>query len=202
MSPAPLQMILASASPRRKTLLGRLGLAFDVLPADVPEELEPLEEADHAVLRLARAKAAAVSRRQPDSLVVGADTMVLLDGRIMGKPADAAEAAEMLGSLSGRTHLVLTAVALECPRRGHSTAISETTAVTFHELDREDIDFYLAGSLPLDKAGAYGIQDFSGVFVSRIEGCYHNVMGFPLAHFHRHLKATGLWPDIHKINNL
>ena len=202
MNPAPLQMILASASPRRKELLDRLGLAFEVLPADIREEIAPGEEAGDAVLRLAREKAAAVSRRHPEGLIVGADTVVLLDGRIMGKPANAAEAAEMLGSLSGRTHLVQTAVALECPQRGHSSAFSETTAVTFHELDREDIEIYLARELPLDKAGAYGIQDFSGVFVSRIEGCYHNVMGFPLAHFHRHLKTTGLWPDIHKINNL
>ena len=202
MTPSKLQLILASASPRRKQLLGRLGLAFDVLPADVREEIAPGEKAADAVQRLAWEKAAAVSRLRPDGLVVGADTVVLLDGRIMGKPADAAEAAEMLGALSGRTHLVQTAVALECRQTGHLSQLNETTAVTFHELDREDIEIYLARELPLDKAGAYGIQDFSGVFVSRIEGCYHNVMGFPLAHFHRHLKATGLWADIRKINNL
>ena len=133
---------------------------------------------------------------------MGADTLVVLDDQVLGKPADLAAARRMLEILSGRTHLVLTALSLVCQARQYRSQLLETTAVTFHNLDAEDIVYYLEVEPPLDKAGAYGIQDWSGVFVSRIAGCYHNVMGFPLAQFYRHLKAAGLLAQLQSRNNL
>lgn len=108
----------------------------------------------------------------------------------------------MLQALSGKTHQVHTAVALVNHSARHRSSLLETTAVTFYPLEPEDIEYYVTTDPPLDKAGAYGIQDWSGVFVQSIQGCYHNVMGFPLASFQRHLRATGLWEHIHRINNL
>ncbi len=197
-----MEVILASASPRRKALLARLGIVFRVAPANITERPGVGESATALVARLAGEKAAASAAEHPGSLVIGADTVVVLDERIMGKPVDRESAAEMLRALSGRRHLVQTAVALEHREQGHASQLAETTAVVFHDLTTADIDRYLDQMLPLDKAGAYGIQDFSGVFVRGVEGCYHNVMGFPLAHFYRHLQSSGLWSDIPKINNL
>ncbi|MCH8836291.1 MAG: septum formation protein Maf [Candidatus Marinimicrobia bacterium] len=195
-------MILASGSPRRRELLSRLGMPFEVVQSGIPEELRPDEDPEAACRRLAAHKADAISRLHPQDLVVGADTLVVLDDQVLGKPADLAEARRMLELLSDRTHLVLTAVSLVCQARRHRSGILATTAVTFHRLDAEDITYYLKVAPPLDKAGAYGIQDWSGVFVSSISGCYHNVMGFPLAQFYRHLKAGGLLGELQSRNNL
>ncbi len=197
-----MNLVLASGSPRRRDLLSRLGIPFEVVQPRIPEELRPDEDSEAACRRLAADKAEAISRLQPQDLVVGADTLVVLDDQVLGKPADLAAARRMLEILSGRTHLVLTALSLVCQARQHRSQLLETTAVTFHNLDAEDIAYYLEVEPPLDKAGAYGIQDWSGVFVSRIAGCYHNVMGFPLAQFYRHLKAAGLLAQLRSRNNL
>lgn len=197
-----MNLILASGSPRRRELLSRLGMPFEVVQSGIPEELRPDEDPEAACRRLAAHKADAISRLHPQDLVVGADTLVVLDDQVLGKPADLAEARRMLELLSGRTHLVLTAVSLVCQARRHRSGMLATTAVTFHRLDAEDITYYLKVEPPLDKAGAYGIQDWSGVFVSSISGCYHNVMGFPLAQFYRHLKAGGLLGELQSRNNL
>jgi septum formation protein len=179
-------LVLASASPRRAELLGAAGLPFDVVPADDVEEpsgdctLTP--GADPAVYArdLAVRKARAVSEQQPDRLVLGADTIVILDDSILEKPRDRVEAAAMLSRLSGRRHTVITAIAL-C-RAGHPVWVGhERTEVTFLAISPAAIDRYVATGEPMDKAGAYGIQGFGAMMVSRVDGCYFNVMGLPLA---------------------
>ena len=191
-----MRLILASASPRRRELLARLGIPFETVQLEYEEQHHPEEDPEATCRRLAHGKAMQVARRFPGDLVVGADTIVILGGQVMGKPVSIDDARRMLQALSGQTHLVKTAVALVCIDPGHHSEFVETTEVTFHLLEEDDIERYLSLDPPLDKAGAYGIQDWSGVFVQQVVGCYHNVVGFPLARFHRHLKANGLWPGL------
>jgi len=191
-----MRLILASASPRRLELLARLGVPFETVQLEYEEQHHPEEDPEATCRRLAHGKAMQVARRFPGDLVVGADTIVILGGQVMGKPVSIDDARRMLQALSGQTHLVKTAVALVCIDPGHHSEFVETTEVTFHLLEEDDIERYLSLDPPLDKAGAYGIQDWSGVFVQQVVGCYHNVVGFPLAQFHRHLKDNGLWPRI------
>jgi len=179
------RLILASASPRRRELLAQAGLQFEVMPAHVPEDPLPGEEAIAYVTRLAREKAETVlaelaKKGGADGLaVLGADTTVTLDEEILGKPADAEDAARMLRRLSGRSHRVITGVAL-ATARGTEVA-AEVTAVRFCTLSEEEIEAYVATGEPMDKAGAYAIQGRAARWIPRIEGCYFNVMGLPLA---------------------
>ncbi len=191
-----MKLILASSSPRRRQLLARLDIPFETVAPRHQEKSQPGESPVETCLRLATEKAEKVAQRYPGALVVGADTLVVLGQQVLGKPADLGDARRMLAALAGRTHQVHTAVALVALEREHRSSFVETTEVTFHTLEKRDIEYYLAVDPPLDKAGAYGIQDWSGVFVERVAGCYHNVMGFPLAKFYKHLKDMGLWPDI------
>ncbi len=191
-----MRLILASVSPRRRELLARLEIPFKTIPPECEEQHQPGEDPEATCRRLARQKAMQIAPRFPGNLVVGADTIVILGGQVMGKPVSLDDARRMLQALSGQTHLVKTAVALVCIDPGHHSEFVETTEVTFHLLEEDDIERYLSLDPPLDKAGAYGIQDWSGVFVQQVVGCYHNVVGFPLARFHRHLKANGLWPGL------
>jgi septum formation protein len=177
------QLVLASASPRRRALLTAAGIAFVARPADVDETPLPGEPADVYTLRLAEAKARAAWR--PSEIALGADTTVVLDGDILGKPADEAEAAAMLGRLAGRTHEVLTGFCLFDGDRVRGAV--ERTAVTFAPMSEEEIAAYAASGEPLDKAGAYGIQGLASKFVERIEGCYFNVVGLPVARVYRML---------------
>lgn len=171
-------VVLASASPRRLELLRRLGLQPAVRPAQVDERPLPGERpADH-VARLARSKATAVDRR-PGELVIAADTEVVLDGRVLGKPSDDADAAAMLGSLAGRSHRVLTGV--HVVHGGSEAGAVETTQVWIRDLTDDEIASYIATGEPFDKAGGYGIQGAGGMFVTRIEGSDSNVVGLPLA---------------------
>ncbi len=181
-------LVLASASPRRRELLTQAGLVFTVESADVPEAPLVGEDAATYVLRLAEAKAQAVwARRQAavvdakdDPLVVlGADTTVLCQGEILGKPADVAEARRMLELLSGRTHQVLTGLC--ALTREESFADVEITQVTFNIIDEAEMVAYLRSPEPMDKAGAYGIQGFAARWIPRIEGDYFNVVGLPIA---------------------
>ena len=181
-------LILASASPRRRELLTQAGLTFQVEPANIPEDLLAGEEAANYVSRLAEEKATVVFEKhrtksgstEPGSVVVlGADTCVLLDGRIFGKPANRAEARSMLECLSGRTHQVLTGVAV-VTHAGATVAV-EVSQVTFDLISPEEIEHYLSTGEPLDKAGAYGIQGYAARWIPRIEGCYFNVVGLPVA---------------------
>jgi septum formation protein len=175
-------LILASASPRRRELLAQAGFSFEVVPADVPEVRKPGEDPIRFVTRLAREKAEAVAASRavtPDTIVLGADTIVVVDEEVLGKPQDAAEAARMLRLLSGQTHQVITGVCLAKGRERQRAA--EVTFVRFATLSDEEIDAYVATGEPLDKAGAYAIQGRAGRWVPRIHGCYFNVVGLPLA---------------------
>lgn len=173
--------ILASASPRRQTLLARLGVRFEVDPSNVDETVEEHAAPESTATRLALEKAWAVADRHPDALILGADTIVVIDGTILGKPASASEALVMLTCLSGRIHRVYTGISLVHPATGRALAECETTEVTFAPMtDREKLEYVATGS-PLDKAGAYGIQDDEGAwFVSGIVGDFYNVVGLPL----------------------
>ncbi len=197
-----MRLILASASPRRRELLARLAIPFEIVTPEYDEHHHPDEDPEATCLRLANEKALPVARRFPQDLVIGADTIVILGSAVMGKPTDLDDARHMLQALSGQTHLVKTAVALVSLDLEHRSGFVETTQVTFRRLDEDDIERYLSIDPPLDKAGAYGIQDWSGVFVQKVVGCYHNVVGFPLARFHRHLKDCGLWPRLLTIKHL
>lgn len=175
--PAP-QFVLASASPRRAELLTAAGFTFDIAHADLDETPLPHESADRYVLRLAEGKARAVAARFPELAVLGADTTVVVDGHILGKPVDAGEAAAMLRRLQGRAHEVLTGVALVA--LGRAQVVLETTRVWFAPLTDGEIAVYVATGEAMDKAGAYGIQGWAARYVTRIEGSYSNVVGLPL----------------------
>ncbi len=170
-------LVLASGSPRRRTVLATLGLDFDVRPPDLAEELRVGESAAEAARRLAEEKAWAVEAAT-EELVLAADTIVALEGRLLGKPAHAEEAAEMLAELAGRRHTVVTGVALR--RAGDRWSTVARTDVIFRPLQGAEIDSYVATGEPLDKAGAYGIQGYGAALVERIEGDFYNVMGLPI----------------------
>lgn len=177
-------LILASQSPRRREILERAGIPFEVRVAGVDESVVDGETPEQHVRRLARAKAEAVSAPGP---VLGADTVVVVDGQILGKPTDAADAVRMLRLLSGRWHCVVTGV---CLRRGTAAAVEEeSTRVRFVALNEEEIQGYVASGEPMDKAGAYAIQGLASKFIDRIEGCYFNVVGLPVARVYRLLSA-------------
>jgi septum formation protein len=176
--PLALPLVLASASPRRAELLRLAGYLFSVAHADLDETPLHGEAADVYVRRLAEEKAAAVAARHPDAVVLGADTTVVVDGDILGKPADAADAAAMLTRLQGRAHDVLTGVAVRGPDTGASAVAR--TRVWFAAMTADEIAAYVATGEPMDKAGAYGIQGQASRYVTRIDGSYPNVMGLPV----------------------
>ena len=174
-------LILASASPRRAELLKQVGIPFRQVVSGVDEDLhDPADPEDH-VRELSRRKAADVARQMSSGIVLGADTVVVLDKHILGKPADGGEAAAMLTMLSGRTHQVYTGLTLIDVAQDVSVSHVEVTEVTFRKLSRDEISDYVATGEPLDKAGAYGIQGRGALLVSGIKGCYYNVVGLPLA---------------------
>jgi septum formation protein len=180
-------LVLASASPRRQELLRNAGIAFEAQAADIPEDPKPGERAEECAERLAREKALAVARQRPHDVVLGADTVVVVDGQILGKPSDATDAARMLRLLSGREHRVITGVCLVV--RGQPSVASETTLVTVSEITNEDIASYVASGEPMDKAGAYAIQGIASRWIPRIEGDYSNVVGLPVALLWRMLRG-------------
>lgn len=184
-------MILASASPRRRELLAVFGLPFSVAPADIDESWQPGEQPGDYVLRMAIEKAEAVAHQHPGQPVLGADTAVVLDQRPLGKPADAAEARRMLASLSGRAHEVMSAVALITPE-GQCRHRLNVTEVEFSLLPERWIESYVASGDPLDKAGAYGIQNQAGVWIQRISGSYTGVVGLPLFETGELLREAGV----------
>lgn len=174
-----MQIVLASQSPRRAELLERAGVAFDVDPADVDEREHPGEDPRAYVTRIAREKASVVAARHPGRIVLAADTTVVLDGTILAKPADRADAARMVRALAGRDHEVLTAIALAAD--GVTRDHLESTRVTVAPMTDEDVAWYVASGEADDKAGAYGIQGLFSRFIPRIEGSYDNVVGLPVA---------------------
>jgi len=186
-------IILASGSPRRRKLLRQINLTFEVEASGSSERYDPNDRPQDIVVELALRKARKVGEDRKDTLTIGADTVVVLDGVILEKPATRQEAADILGRLSGNTHEVVTGVALvKTGTRGNiidSCTFFEVTKVSFAELDEMEINSYIDTGSPMDKAGAYGIQDDHGaVFVNKIEGDYYNVVGFPLHSFYTTLK--------------
>lgn len=177
-------IILASASPRRAELLQKIGLPFTVQPSAAPEDDLGHCPPPEMVQQLALRKALAVAGQHERALVIGADTTVVLDQQIFGKPSSPAQAREMLARLSGRTHQVYTGFALIDKPSQRAAAGVEKTEVTFRHLAPREIAAYVDSGAALDKAGAYGIQDFSAVFTARIDGCFYNVVGFPLPRFY------------------
>jgi septum formation protein len=183
------RLVLASASPRRLAILRQLGLEPEVCPADVNERVHPGERpADH-VLRLARDKAIRVLALEPEALVLAGDTVVVLDGDVLGKPESDADAVAMLESLSGRTHEVLSGIAL-AGRQGVLDSCTRTR-VRFRAFDRDTARRYVATGEPMDKAGAYGIQGLGAALVEEVEGDYYSIVGLPVAALLRLLRQAG-----------
>ena len=190
MSIAP-ELVLASQSPRRRELLALIGLAHEVRPADIDESYLEGETPEQHCERLARGKASALAGQvSRDAVIIGSDTIVVVDGLVLGKPSDAADAKRMLRMLSGRSYTVLTAVAVARDARLESAV--ERVSVSFREIDDEEIAAYIATREPMDKAGAYGIQGYGATIVSRIEGDYFAVMGLALNLLVRLLARVGL----------
>ena len=186
------KLVLASTSPRRAEVLADAGFTFEVVAARVDESRRTGEQAKAYVRRLAEAKAWAVAGGvSPPAIVIAADTVVVMDGEVLGKPASADDAGRMLRRLSGRTHQVLTGLAVLKIPGGAARVEIETTQVTFAPLTEAEIEAYVASGEPLDKAGAYAIQGRGGRFVARVEGCYFNVVGLPLARLYSMLSEMG-----------
>ena len=188
-------LVLASASPRRQELLKAAGISFEVHPAHVPEIPYPDEPPRAFAERMARDKALAITAQRADDYILGADTIVIVDHQILGKPRDSSDAARMLRLLSGRSHQVITAVCLLDPKLKREAPIdvrSETTLVTMDALSEADISAYVANGEPMDKAGAYAIQGMASRWIPRIEGDYANVVGLPVSLVFKMLKEHGV----------
>ena len=182
------RFILASQSPRRLKLLEQLGLHPEVIPSTLSEDFDSSLSIEENIRSFAELKATAVSENIDNGIIVGADTVVILDEEVLGKPVDPAEASKMLRKLSGKMHRVLTAFCVYATPEKRSFTDAETTNVYFKQLSDNVIERYISIEQPFDKAGAYGIQDRTAVFVEKIEGSYENVMGFPLSRFYRAMK--------------
>ena len=182
-------IILASASPRRKSILSQVGLDFTIIASKINEdfsiELEPKAFCEH----WAREKANDIAKSHSDKLIIGADTIVIMNDKILGKPKNYNESFAMLKSLSGKTHQVLTGVSLIHFNLGIDFTFNETTDVSFCFLTNEEINIYIDKYKPYDKAGSYGIQDGFSVYVEKINGCFYNVMGFPISRFYKFYKT-------------
>ncbi len=185
-------LILASRSPRRQELLQRLGVTFQVATADIDESQQPGESPTDLVQRLAREKTLAVAARLPEHAVLGADTIVVLGDEVLGKPADAEEAASMLRRLRGRPHTVWSAVYARNPPLGREAAALNQSAVWMRSYSDDEIAAYVASGDPMDKAGAYAIQHDGFSPVRRLDGCYSGVMGFPLGDVTQVLRSIGV----------
>jgi septum formation protein len=182
------KVVLASSSPRRSELLNLIGIAHEVRPANLDESMRPRETPRRHAERLARDKASAVAMRDPDLITIAADTIVVIDRKVLGKPADKEEAARMLAMLSGKEHTVITAVAVSRGKKLRSAI--EEVKVKFRRLREDEIEAYIATGEPMDKAGAYGIQGYGATIVERVEGDYFAVMGLPL------VRLIGLMRDV------
>ncbi len=173
-------IILASKSPRRQALLRQIGIDFQVDPANIDESFRENESPEDFARRIAQEKARVTAGRHRKGIVIGADTIVVLDGRVFGKPIDARDAEHMLSQLSGRVHLVITGLTVMDAATGRSLTRTAATRVWFKNLTKQEIMSYSSSGEPLDKAGAYGIQERGALLVERIEGCFYNVVGLPL----------------------
>ena len=186
-------LILASASPRRAELLRQLKSSFRIVPGDAEEIFDEQLSPSELCQLNAHRKARAVAKKNPDSLVLGADTLVFLDGKIMGKPVDIADAQRMLTQLQGRTHQVVTGVSLIHLRAYRERMFAVSTDVTFHPLDAGQVRDYLAKINPLDKAGAYAVQEYGEKIIAEISGSHSNVIGLPVERVGDELAAWAKW---------
>ena len=184
-----MQLILASASPRRKALLSLFGIPFTVRAADIDETMDPEKPPFDEVARVSRSKALAVSRGEED-IVIAADTIVVCQGKVLGKPHSEAEAASMLRLLSGRDHQVMTGCTILFGDRAET--FTEVTSLHFRPLSEKEIQKYVQSGEPMDKAGAYGIQGGAALFCEKLEGDYYNVMGLPASRVYHELKNLGV----------
>lgn len=185
------KIVLASTSPRRAELLKQIGVEFELASGNVQERPHPDEAPADYITRLARAKVIAVAGERQTGLIIGADTVVVLDGQLLGKPNDEADAERMLRSLSGRWHAVMTGVALYDVATGQEVADFDKTLVRFARISNQEIEWYVKTGEPMDKAGAYGIQGLGGLFVDEIAGNYYNVVGLPLPLVYRLARRLG-----------
>jgi septum formation protein len=196
--------ILASTSPRRRELLHSIGVEFEVLPSHVPEIHAAGEAPQDYVQRLAEEKGAEIGRRYPDRWVISADTTVVLDGELLEKPADEADARRMLLQIAGKTHTVFTGVALQRFAADGTSTWRDTqlasSRVTMLPLTEREIAWYVATGEPLDKAGAYAVQGIGAMFIDSIDGSYSNVVGLPLATLFRMLRKAGIDPLYNALN--
>ena len=183
-----LNFILASASPRRSDLLRNIGMQFKVVISDVTEDEIVNGDIDNTLINNARKKGNTVATRNPDSIVISADTVVILDDHIMGKPNNSTEAFQMLQKLNGRIHVVKTAFGLILNRYHKMYFDTVATRVKFRQLDNQEIEAYVQSGEPSDKAGAYGIQGKGSLLIDSIDGCYFNIVGFPISKFFVALK--------------
>jgi septum formation protein len=190
--PEGTELVLASSSPRRRELLAHLGVPFRVVPADVAETLAPHLPISAAVAELAERKARAVAAELDSGLVVGADTVVVLDRTVLGKPRDPADAEEMLRTLRGRTHEVITGVAVVDAATGRGERSAVVSAVQMRDATDTEIAAYVATGEPLDKAGSYAVQGAGGALVAAVEGCFANVVGLPLCETAVLLRRRGI----------
>jgi septum formation protein len=179
-------LILASASPRREQLLNQIGLVFSVVPSKVIEDFSLALPPEAFTEHWAREKAKYVAEDNPDTMVVGADTIVVLNGKILGKPKNELDSFSMLQSLSGHTHEVITGMSFLKVDSGIDFTFNQRTYVSFKTLSDSDIRYYIDNYNPFDKAGSYGIQDWFSIHIRQIKGCYFNVMGLPLSSFYSH----------------
>ena len=184
-------IILASSSPRRADLLKTIGVSFELVPSNINERPHQDEAPADYIIRLARAKVIDAARKRDSGLVIGADTIVVLDGRILGKPRDEDDAVRMLKLLSGRWHAVMTGVALYDAATRREVADYDKTLVRFAQLSDKEIDWYVKTGEPMDKAGSYAIQERGAMFVEEIAGNYHNVVGLPVTLLYRLSKRMG-----------
>lgn len=189
-----MKFILASASPRRRELLASIGLDFDVLPSHVPEVRQPGEAPEEYVARLSRDKAHALAVQYPARWVIAADTTVLYEEQLLEKPADASDAARMLATIAGKTHVVYTGVTLEHAETGYRDTRVAESEVRMLPLSQREIEWYVATGEPLDKAGAYAVQGIGGMFIESIHGSFTNVVGLPLATLFLMLRKAGIDP--------
>ncbi|HEV7489011.1 MAG TPA: Maf family protein [Thermoanaerobaculia bacterium] len=189
-----MRFILASQSPRRRELLASIGLAFDVIPSDVPEVHQAGESPEEYVARLSRDKAAAIAAKYNDAWIIAADTTVLLGDELLEKPADDADARRMLAMIAGKTHIVYSGVTLQNAASGwRDTRVAESE-VRMLPLDERDIAWYVSTGEPRDKAGAYAVQGIGAMFIDSIHGSYTNVVGLPLALLFQMLRRAGIDP--------
>ncbi len=186
------ELYLASSSPRRKELLQQLGLNFTIYPSSISEDKFFHLQPEKRAVELAKSKAHDVAKKMNQGIVIAADTMVVFDGRVLDKPSDNLEAKEMLATLSGNKHKVITGLALVNVTDKITLSDSAVTDVWFRQLKSFEIDNYISTDEPADKAGAYGIQGLGALFVDKINGCYYNVVGLPLAVLTKMLEAFGV----------